>query len=899
MQLREIHIDGFGIICDKHVTGISSGTNVLYGPNEFGKSTLLEFLRRMLFGFRGANPYPALSGGAYGGRLVCELANGKKIIISRKEGRSGGVVKVSGDSGDISGQEELDKILGLITQKFYQNIYAIGLDELQTIRTLEEDEIKNHIYGAGLGLGNVSLKEVREKLSKQADVIFKPSGSVQLMPTLYKDIREKEKAIGEARKHLSEYDTLVRQHDELQDAIESLGVEISKLEAQQRRLQAQEKLFPTYVILKEKEAQLVEVPETPLFHEDALTALEKLETITSNLETQSDRDNGDLEELEQMRGRLVYDDAIITVEPSIISLQKKSEQFRSASKDIAAVRSQRANLGGSFRAKIERLGAGWTEERVSRFNLSLLQEDQSRTAKEEISEAKRGVESIRIKLEAHRDSRAAESARGIQVPAFVRNTAYVSTALGAAGIVLGFAFSEPLLSIFSACLVIVGLIVVVNGRKAKKNPPSDPLEKKYAGDLTTAELTYARVLSEWQGQLKEIGFDESLSPDGALDVVRTVREIQSDLASVRELDSRIESMQNTIEAVDSLLKQVVTFLGKTKMSDDTVASIEILAQQLAIAKEMKGKKEGLEDRITELTRKVKNDEESVNRAKEELRQYVSTFETKDEADFRIKYDMFRKRETLKKAIDESKMIIRSAVGTGEEYESFITSMSVTNPEAIAATLETTETTLKEFKTQRDQKNQTIGELRIGIKDLSSKDLIVEQTELETKKQQLRDGAADWVRSQIALFALDKAISRYENTRQPEVIKVAAEVFARITNKAYSMVIKPAEINPSKAAELSIQDSSAKRKTISEMSRGTKEQLYLAMRLGLIGVYETESEPMPVIMDDILANFDDNRGPEAIKALIEFSTGRQVVVLTCHNNNFNLYKNLGAKEIRFD
>jgi uncharacterized protein YhaN len=691
----------------------------------------------------------------------------------------------------------------------------------------------------------------------------------------------------------------VRRHDELQDAIESLGVEIGKLEAEQRRLQTQQRLFPTCVTLKEKEAQLVEVPETPLFHEDALTALEKLKAVSSNLETQTDRDTSDLEELEQMRGRFIYDDKIIAVEPSIISLQKKSEQFRSASKDVTAVRSQRATLGDSVRAKIERLGPGWTEERVRRFNLSLSQEDQSRTAKEEINEAKRSVESIRSKLEAHRDSRAAESARGIHVPAFVKNTGYVSTALGVTGIILGFVFSEPLLSVFSACLLIVGLIVGANARKASKTPPSDPLERKYAGDLLTAESTYVRVSSKWQGQLKEIGLDESLSPDGALDVMRTVREIQSDLASAKELDSRIESMQDTIEAANNLLNQVVTTLGKTKISDDTVASIEILTQQLGIAKEMKGKKESLEERITELMRKVKSDKEAVDRAREELQQYFSTFGAKDEADFQTKYDMFRKRETLKQAIDESKTIIRSAVGTGEEYESFITSISLTNPGAIAAALETTEVRLKEFKTQRDQKNQTIGELRIGIKDLSSKDLIVEQTELEIKKQQLRDGSADWVRSRIALFALEKAISRYENTRQPEVIKAAAEIFARITNHAYSMVIKPAEINPGKAAELSIQDSSAKRKTIGEMSRGTKEQLYLAMRLGLIRVYETKLEPMPIIMDDILANFDDNRGPEAIKALIEFSNGRQVIVLTCHNGNLDLFKSSGAKEIRFD
>lgn len=70
MQLSEIHIDGFGVFCDKHVIGLSSGINVLYGPNEFGKSTLLAFIRRIVFGFRvssNANPYPAVSGGAYGG----------------------------------------------------------------------------------------------------------------------------------------------------------------------------------------------------------------------------------------------------------------------------------------------------------------------------------------------------------------------------------------------------------------------------------------------------------------------------------------------------------------------------------------------------------------------------------------------------------------------------------------------------------------------------------------------------------------------------------------------------------------------------------------------------------------------------------------------------------------
>jgi hypothetical protein len=118
-------------------------------------------------------------------------------------------------------------------------------------------------------------------------------------------------------------------------------------------------------------------------------------------------------------------------------------------------------------------------------------------------------------------------------------------ALGISGIALGITMSQLLLSVFSACLLIIGLVVIVNTRNESAAQASDPLEKKYTGDLSTAESAYATVLTQWQAQLDQIGFDQNLSPDGAIDVSRTIREIQTDLAAMKELDSRIESMQNS------------------------------------------------------------------------------------------------------------------------------------------------------------------------------------------------------------------------------------------------------------------------------------------------------------------------------------------------------------------
>ena len=81
-----------------------------------------------------------------------------------------------------------------------------------------------------------------------------------------------------------------------------------------------------------------------------------------------------------------------------------------------------------------------------------------------------------------------------------------------------------------------------------------------------------------------------------------------------------------------------------------------------------------------------------------------------------------------------------------------------------------------------------------------------------------------------------------------------------------------------------------------MSRGTREQLYLALRFGLIDEYETRSEPLPTVMDDIFVNFDDERDERITKILNKFGKSRQIIVLTCHQRSLEAYQNIGATAI---
>ncbi len=66
-----------------------------------------------------------------------------------------------------------------------------------------------------------------------------------------------------------------------------------------------------------------------------------------------------------------------------------------------------------------------------------------------------------------------------------------------------------------------------------------------------------------------------------------------------------------------------------------------------------------------------------------------------------------------------------------------------------------------------------------------------------------------------------------------------------------------------------------------MSDGTRDQLYLSLRLASLEKYLETSEPMPFVVDDILVNFDDLRAAATLGALAELSKKTQVLFFTHH------------------
>jgi uncharacterized protein YhaN len=203
--------------------------------------------------------------------------------------------------------------------------------------------------------------------------------------------------------------------------------------------------------------------------------------------------------------------------------------------------------------------------------------------------------------------------------------------------------------------------------------------------------------------------------------------------------------------------------------------------------------------------------------------------------------------------------------------------------------------LETLKEELEQLNQSIGEKRNEIDRIASDDdLLACQTEQQVIRRQINALARKWAMQKLALAVLDLAKRQYEQERQPAVIKCAEKIFSGITQGKYRKIFTSIDSDEIRIAE----NFTDRGLGIMQMSRGTREQLYLAMRLGLIEEYESRAEALPMVMDDVFVNFDDQRREQTIQQLADFAASRQVILLTCHQHSLQTYKKFGAKQVHF-
>ena len=184
-------------------------------------------------------------------------------------------------------------------------------------------------------------------------------------------------------------------------------------------------------------------------------------------------------------------------------------------------------------------------------------------------------------------------------------------------------------------------------------------------------------------------------------------------------------------------------------------------------------------------------------------------------------------------------------------------------------------TLAQLATERSRFDTLTG--RIRSLDRSS-DL---QDQLAQKQEQLSALREEYDAIALAMEALEQANTTLQNRFSPALGARAAEIFSAITAGRYDRVLLSRDFSLS--AEPA---GDPVGRSIRLLSQGTADQLYLAVRLAICDMVLPEEKRVPLILDDALVSFDDDRLHAALDYLLAESEKRQILLFSCQKREMD-------------
>ena len=1015
MRITDLQVDGFGVWSGLRIEKFSESLNVLYGPNEAGKTTLLQFIRSMLYGFSPPRRkyLPPVHGGRPGGTLDVTGLHGRFEIgrydDSPADGAFGEQVTLTAPDGTRQGEHFIKVLLSNVDEPVFNNVFAIGLREIQELATLSDTEAAEQLYSLSAGLDRVSLVEVLRELANSRNRILDATGKACQVVQL---LEEREKLFAE----IEELGTVNRRWGHLAAEREQIHQEVTRFEEDVTRTENLARVLDLALSLRERwthraslDDQLAAIGPLKVMPDGAIA---RLDDINARLGRHQQR----IEHLAKVREGAKREFSSLAINDALWRQAARIEAFKEQEPWIA-------QLQGQIRELNDEVGKAESELAAEREQLGITSDDDSLPAlsakalsplrspanllhqcharmeesQQAAIDARQTADALAQQIESalkargERDLAGAMDRAGGLVSQFRRRMQIderidqlgryqaeleergrhlmdrrmlpvgVLIGLGAVfvvGVVLlltGLLGAVSILGTIGwpvAILGLAGCIFAAAGKVLLERSNAQQLEgcqkqlsvlqlqvqqAKEDRDALDAQLPRGGpISSRLQAAEADLAALEELAP---LDTRRTaakqaveaaqrhaaeakeamkdarrrwrnalataglpedftakqVRRLMQRGDRITELQRRIaqrrEDMARRQRELESLTSRIVQLAADAGVSLGSPNPIEQLRQLAAVATQQQAgaaRRDALRNQARRIRIKRAKHEEAIAALKHRRRELFLEVGVKEEQEFRQRALECARADVLRRDRDAVAREIQAALASQCSEDAIRGYLE--GPQAVA--LETRRDELRQRLTTAEQQLRERLERRGRLSEqlaalADDRRLTSKHLDLSILDKRLEDAIRRWQVLAVACCILDMIRTTYEQHRQPETLQEASGYLDQLTQGRYHRVWTPLGEHA-----LRVDDSEGHSLPVEVLSRGTREQLFLSLRLALASSYARRGSPLPLVFDDVLVNFDSERAKAAAAVLRDFAAaGHQMIVFTCHEHMLKLFKSL--------
>jgi uncharacterized protein YhaN len=399
-------------------------------------------------------------------------------------------------------------------------------------------------------------------------------------------------------------------------------------------------------------------------------------------------------------------------------------------------------------------------------------------------------------------------------------------------------------------------------------------------DLEAAQEALTKWKEQWQKALLGLGLKDEVSTLEAIDLLEILQSCFDKLKEADDLKKRIDGIDrdatNLEKEVNAVLEKVAPDMLGSPI-DQAILNLRTMLSQAQKDGTLYGE---LSKDIDSLQEEVYVAHKTLQNEKMQMDELLRIAKCERSEELAAVISKFTEHQRLQQKISDTEATL-AKIGAGVQIGALASQAAAVNPDELPGMIESLKRDIEErINPEINRISQVIGEENIKLAAMDGNANAAEAAEeMEQELARIRRLADRYALLKLASKILQQEIERYREEHQDPVLKIASRYFSDLTLGSFAGLRTDVD-DKGEPILVGVRPNNL-RLTVEKMSSGTRDQLFLALRLATLEWRLDTSEPMPFIVDDILINFDDERSRATLKVLADLSKKNQVILFTHH------------------
>ena len=394
----------------------------------------------------------------------------------------------------------------------------------------------------------------------------------------------------------------------------------------------------------------------------------------------------------------------------------------------------------------------------------------------------------------------------------------------------------------------------------------------------------------WRDGLEKAGLPQNFSPRNVRLVARLAGRIRDMQSRLSLLDEELGQRRRERDMLHSRVALLVADCGVEVESQHPMEKVLELSEMLTRQEAQIARRDLIRRRLRKLRRSRAKGDEAIARLQQRRKQLLRQSGADSEEHLHRLVVEAARIENLRHEHAQIEHDLAATIGNRASQADLRQLLEGPAAAHLDASRDDLRTRLAGIEKEIHLRIERRGQLTAEMKGLADdRQLAARQLDEATLQQRIEEAVARWQVLAITGQVLESIRVSYETDRQPETLQEASGYFSQMTQGHYRRVWTPVG-----ERVLRVEDADGHWLPVEVLSRGAREQLFLSLRLSLAAYFARHGAPLPLILDDVLVNFDIERAKAAAQVLRDFAAqGHQMLIFTCHEHIAGLFRGLKA------